>query len=235
MTAGSETVTKIETKGLIDAVDRIMRELIRTPKFKEAVIILLNSIDPPAVRGLVRTLFWQDPGLLMSVMGSLPALINTGAEALAEVAAQMNSMPGPLLQDFLDRVVAGIDGTAAGEAAGGLVGIALSLNLAEGDSGLAQSLSALGGDFGRAYTAAAGETPLTGRLDAWMASAAVKARDKESATYAFVQSASKALKNNPDFVDHVLKPLLAPALKEAAKKSAAPARKPAKPKPGDKN
>lgn len=230
MAAGPETVTKIETKGLVDAVDRIMRELIRTPKFKEGIVILLSSIDPPSARSLVRTLFWQDPGLLMSVMGSLPALINLAAEALAEVAAQMASMPTPLLQDFLDVVAAGIDGSTAGEAAGGLVGMVLSLGLADKDGGLSRSLSSLGEDFGRAYSEAAGQGALTARLDAWMARAAARARDKDSATHAFVQSASKALKNNPDFVDGVLKPLLAPALKEAARKGAAPARKPAKPK-----
>ena len=224
-----ENQTEIQTKGLVDAADRILRELIRTPKFKESIIIVLNSIDPPAARSLVRTLFWQDPGLLMSLMGSLPALINVGSEALAEVAAQMNTMPMPLLQDFLNRVVAGINGTAAGEAAGGMVSMLLSLDLANKDSGLKRSFAALGDDFGRAYTEAVGEAALTARLDTWMAGVAAKARDKDSATHAFIQAAGKALKNNPDFVKHVIKPLLEPALKVPAKKSASKAKKPAKP------
>ena len=228
----TETVTNIETKGLVEAADRIARELIRTPKFKEAVLILLNSIDPPAARSLVRTLFWDDPALLMSIMGSLPGIVNLAGEALAEVAAQMSSMPAPLLQNFLDRVVSGIDGAVLGEAAGGLVSMALSLDLGDEDNLLAKSLSALAEDFGPAYTAAAGENPLTGRLDAWMASAAEKAKDKDSATHAFVQSAGKAMKKNPDFVKHVLKPLLEPALKTPAKKSTT--KKAAKPKPAGK-
>jgi len=227
----TEIKTAIETKGLIDAADRILRELIRTPKFKETVITLLNAIDPPAARSLVRTFFWQDPGLLLSLMGSLPGMINTGSEALAEVANQMSTMPSLLLQDFLNRVFAGIDGAAAGEAAGGLVGMVLSLELSEKDSGLAKSLSKLGSDFGRAYNAAAGQAPLTGRLEAWVAGVATQAQDKESATYAFVQAAGKAVQNNPDFVEHVLVPLLGPALKVPAAKGAAPAKKPAKPKP----
>ncbi len=213
-----ETVTKNETKGLVDAADRILRELIRTPKFKDGLMILLSSIDPPSARSLVRTLFWEDPGLFMSILGSLPGLMNLGAEALAEVAAQMNALPAPLLHDLLERVVAGIDGASAGEAAGGLVGLALSLNPAGEDSDIAKSLSALGSGFGRAYKEAAGEATLAGRLDAWMASAAAKARDKESATYAFIRSAGEALRNNPDFVENVLKPLLAPALEGNGKK-----------------
>ena len=231
MTTDTEIKTVIETKGLIDAADRIARELIRTPKFKEGVIILLNSIDPPAARRLVRTLFWQDPGLLMSTMGSLPALVNVVSEALAEVANQMGTMPPLLLRDFLNRVFAGIDGAAAGEAAGNLVGVVLSLELSDKESGLAKSLSGLADDFGRAYNAAAGQAALTDRLDSWMAGVAEKAQDKESATHAFVSAAGKALKNNPDFVQRVLKPLLEPALSAEAKKSAAPAKKAAKTKP----
>jgi hypothetical protein len=230
MTIDTEIVTKIETKGLIDAADRIMRELIRTPKFKESIIILLNSIDPPSARSLVRTLFWQDPGLLMSIMGSLPAMINVGSEALAEMVVQMNNMPAPLLQDFLNRVVAGIDGAALGEGVGGMISMLLSLNLAEPDGVLKKGLTALGEGFSRGYAEVAGEAPLTARLESWMAGVAVKARDKDSTTHAIIQAAGKAMKKNPDFVEYVLKPLLEPALKTPAKKSTAAAKKPAKPK-----
>jgi hypothetical protein len=232
--------TAFQTKGLVDAADRILRELIRTPKFKESAIIILNSIDPPAARGLVRTLFWQDPGLLLSIMGSLPSLINVASEALAEVANQMNTMPPLLLRDFLNRIFAGVDGAAAGEAAGGLVGMILSLELSDKDSGLAKSLSGLGDDFARAYVEATGPAALTGRLEAWVAGVAEKAKDKKSSTYAFIQAAGKAIQENPDFVENVLGPLLGPApqapaksapgAKKPAKKSAPAAKKPAKPK-----
>lgn len=224
MTTETEIKTAIETKGLVDAVDRIMRELIRTPKFKEGVIILLNSLDPPAARRLVRTLFWQDPGVLMSIMGSLPAMVNVVSEALAEVAAQMNTMPPLLLRDFLNRVFAGIDGAAAGEAAGGLAGMVLSLELSEKESGLVRSLSRLGSDFGRAYSEAVGPDTLTSRLEAWVAGVAERAADKESSTYAVIQAAGKAMRGNPDFVKNVLEPLLGPAPQAPAAKKA-PAKK----------
>ncbi len=116
----TETQRALETRGVVDALDRILRELIRTPKFKETVITLLKAVDPPAARGLVRTIFWQDPGLLMSVLGTLPQIANTVFQALAEIAAQMNSMPKPLLLDLLHRIAEGLDGAALGEAAGGL-------------------------------------------------------------------------------------------------------------------
>ncbi|MEW6555370.1 MAG: hypothetical protein AB1384_13925 [Actinomycetota bacterium] len=230
MTAETETVTAIELKGLVDAADRILRELIRTPKFKEGVMVLLNSIDPPAARRLVRTFMWGDPGLLMSIMGSLPQMINTASEAVAELAAQMNTMPPLLLQDFLNRVFAGIDGAAAGEAAGGLARMALSLNLSDKEGGLARSLSALGSDFGRAYAEAAGEGALTARLEAWVAGLAERAADKTSNTHAFIQAAGKAIAANPAFTENVLRPLLSPALAEAKKPAA---KKAAKPKAGE--
>lgn len=226
MTTETETMTAIQTKGLIDAADRILRELIRTPKFKEGVMVLLNSIDPPSARALVRTFMWGDPGLLMSIMGSLPEMINTASEALAELANQMNTMPPLLLQDFLNRVFAGIDGAAAGEAAGGLTGMVLSLDLPNKEGGLARSISALGSDFARAYAEAAGPAALTGRLQAWLDGLAERAADKDSATHAFISAAGEAIAANPAFVESVLKPLLGPALAEpkrpAAKKAAKP-------------
>jgi hypothetical protein len=228
MTTETDIQALIQTKGLVDAADRILRELIRTPKFKETIITILNALDPPSARSLVRTLFWQDPGLLLSIMGSLPALINVASEALAEMANQMNAMPHLLLQDFLNRIFAGIDGAAAGEAAGGLMGMVLSLELSEKDSGLAVRLSELGNDFGRAYTEAAGKEALTGHLEAWIAGVAERAGDKSSATHAFIQAAGKAIRENPDFGKNVLMPLLGPALQAPGGKGATAAKKPAK-------
>jgi hypothetical protein len=213
------TETVVDTSGLIDAVARILRELIHNPKLKEAAISFLNSIDPPAARKLVRVLFWEDAGLFLSIVGAVPSLVNAGSELVAEMAAQMNSMPPALLQDFINRVVAGIDGAAAGEAAGGLVSMVLSLE-AEG-SKLPESLGSLGEEFGRAYLEAAGEAPLIGRLESWMEGVAARARNEQSTTYAFIQEASKALEGNPDFLEYVLKPLLSPALNASSKSPAA--------------
>lgn len=218
MAMETETRTEVETRGLVDALDRILRQLISTPKFKETVITLLNAVDPPAARRLVRTIFWQDPGLLMSVLGTLPAILNTGFQALAEVAAQMNSMPAPLLRDLLHRIVEGLDGAALGEAAGGLVKMGLSLGLSEEESGLRRGLSSLRGDFSASFSAALGEASLEERLSAWMAAAAERARDRNSATHAFIQAVRGALEKNPDFAKHVLQPLLEMPAKSPAKK-----------------
>lgn len=157
------TETIVETGGLIDALARVLRQLIRTPKFRDALVLMLNSIDPAGARELVRVFFWEDTGLFLSIVGAVPSLVNTGCELAAEAAGQLNSMPTPLLQEFMGRVVEGIDGPAAGEAAGGLLSMALSL-FGDG-SKFPDTLGSLGEEFGRSFRQAAGEAPLTGRLE----------------------------------------------------------------------
>ncbi len=220
MAVETGTRTEVETRGLVDALDRILRQLISTPKFKETVITLLNAVDPPAARRLVRTIFWQDPGLLMSVLGTLPDILNTAFQAMAEAAAQMNSMPAPLLNDLLHRIVEGIDGAALGEAVGGLVRMGLLLELSEEESGLRRSLSSLRKDFSSAFSTAVGEDSMAERLSSWMAAAGKRAKDKNSSTYAFVQAFKGALRENPDFVKYVMQPLLEIPAKTPAKKTA---------------
>ncbi|MDY6795562.1 MAG: hypothetical protein SWK76_09850 [Actinomycetota bacterium] len=211
--------TAMERKGLIDATERILRELMHTPKFKESLIILLSNIDPPAARGLVRTLFWEDPGVLLSFFGALPDLINVGGEAMAEMVAQMNSLPEPLLRDFLNKVISGIDGKSWGEA---IVGLAtMPLGLDEENNALKQGLEALGRDFKEGYGQSAGEEVFLPWLNGWMERKAAEAKDKESTTHIFIREASKAMKNNPEFVEHVLRPILGPATSPPRKKSTA--------------
>jgi hypothetical protein len=213
----------IEKKGLIDALDRIARELMRSSKFKESLIIILSNIDPPAARSLVRTLFWEDPGVLLSFFGALPNILNVGGEAMAEMVVQMNSLPPPLMQDFMEKIVSGLDGAVVGEAVGGMVNLSRTLQ-GEG-SPFVGGMSALRADFSQAYQETAGEAPFLGQLEDWMATVAERAKDKESTTYAFIQEASKAMKSNPDFVKHVLKPLLEPALKAPAPRKKSTAKK----------
>ena len=208
------TETIVETGGLIDAMARVLRQLIRTPKFRDALVLMLNSIDPAGARELVRVFFWEDTGLFLSIVGAVPSLINTGCELVAEAAGQLNSMPTPLLQEFMGRVVEGIDGPAAGEAAGGLLSMVLSL-FGDG-SKFPDTLGSLAEEFGSPFRQAAGEAPFTGRVETWMEGVAARAWDKDSTTYAFIHEAGTALERNPEFVEHVLKPLLSPALRAIA-------------------
>jgi len=203
----SDATDSIEQKGIVDGADRIAGELLRNPKFKQSLIILLSSIDSQSARGLVRTLFWEDPDILLSIMGALPDLINTGIEAAAEVAEQMKSMPSPMLQQLVELVLTKIDGFTLGEAAGGLVSI--DLGLAADDSHVGDALDNLRREFKKGYRESGGEELLLSRLGGWMEKTAVEARDKNSSTHMLIGGIRKALEKNPDFVEHVLKPILA--------------------------
>jgi hypothetical protein len=199
-----------QTNGLVDAADRILRQLIRTPEFKETVVILLSSVDPPAARRLVRTLFWEDPALLMSVLGCLPALVNTALEALAEAAAQLGSMPVPLLRDILGRIACGLDGAAAGEAAGRLAAACMDLGAGGDGEGSVAGASSLRRDFAGAWREALGERDLASWMGGCMDRAAAAASEQGTAAHALVEAAARALREHPDFADKVLKPLLLP-------------------------
>ena len=48
-------------KGIIDLTDRVLKELLKKPGFKEGVRTVLQNIDPESSRRLVRTILWQDP------------------------------------------------------------------------------------------------------------------------------------------------------------------------------
>lgn len=203
----SDATDGIEKKGIVDGADRIAGELLRNPKFKQSLIILLSSIDPQSARGLVRTLFWEDPEILLSIMGALPNLVNTAIETFAEIAEQVKSMPAPILQQLAGLVIKKIDGFTLGEAAGNLASI--DLGLAEEGSTIVDGLDNLRREFKNGYRESGGEELLLSRLGGWMEKTAVEARDKSSSTYALIQGIRRALEENPDFVEHVLKPILA--------------------------
>lgn len=214
---------EIAERGIIDGADRMLKELIRTPRFKEVVTILLNSIDPPAARGLVRTLFWEDPVLFMSIFGALPAFANAAIEAAAEAAGQLRMLPAPLLEDFIERLAEGVDGATVGEAAGVLVSLVLSLNL-DGESRIAGSLRALKGDFLEGYREKAKGASPAGYMDNLVKAVSSKAAEPGSATSAVIRAAGEAIAANPDFTEHVLRPLLGPAFGEPSA-GKAPSRK----------
>jgi hypothetical protein len=207
-----------EKKGLVDAADRMLRELMRTPRFKESLIILLSNIDPHSARSLARTLFWEDPGVILSLFGALPDLINVLGEFLAEAVNQMRSLPLPLMQDFMRKIVAGVDGEAFGEAAGGL--LSMSLELGEEGSPVAAAFDGLKEGFRKGFTSVAGEDALVEAAGRWMKKAGGRAKDKDSSTYRRVRMIAELLQENPDFVQHVLRPVLAPATRAQRKRAA---------------
>ncbi len=87
----------------------ILRELIRSPGFKELVNVHLRDLDPSSAREAVRTFLWEDVGFSMGVMGSSPKLVNWLVEALLELGTQLNNFTRDILRDFLARMGGELD------------------------------------------------------------------------------------------------------------------------------
>lgn len=97
-------------KGVMDLADRVLKELLKKPGFKENVRIVLQNIDPDSGRRLVRTLMWQDPEFFLGILGAVPMIANTLMQCIDELLSQLNEKFSPqLLHDFLKSIVLALD------------------------------------------------------------------------------------------------------------------------------
>ncbi len=83
------------------ALPGLVRELIRTPGFKELLLIHLRDVNPDNASELVKAAMWEDVAFTMSVLGASPKLVNWLVEALIELGAQLNNFTLDILRDFL--------------------------------------------------------------------------------------------------------------------------------------
>lgn len=88
---------------------RVLREVIRTPAFLEIIRLNSRDLDPESAREFVRTLLWEDVELSLSIVGSIPEVVNYLAAAVLELGRQMNTFPGGLLDQFVAQSASGID------------------------------------------------------------------------------------------------------------------------------
>ncbi len=98
-----------EWTGSQGALPGLVRELMRSPGFKELVNLHLRGIDPKSARELVRAFLWEDVGFSMGVLGVSPKLLNWLVEALIELGVQLNNFTKDILRDFLVRMGKDLD------------------------------------------------------------------------------------------------------------------------------
>lgn len=97
-------------KGVIDLTDRVLKELLRKPGFKDGIRTVLQNIDPEASRRLVRTMMWQDPEFFLGLLGAVPSIANCLIKCLDELIIQLNEKFSPLLlHDFIKSIVLSLD------------------------------------------------------------------------------------------------------------------------------
>lgn len=88
---------------------RVLREIIRTPAFLEIIKMNAKDLDPESAREVVRTFLWEDVELSLSVVGTVPEVVNYLTAFVLELGKQMNDFPGGLLEQYVEKIVAEID------------------------------------------------------------------------------------------------------------------------------
>jgi hypothetical protein len=97
-------------KGVIDLADRVLKEMLKKPGFKESVRTVLQNIDPEASRRVVRTMMWQDPEFFLGLLGAVPSIVNSLTQCLDELLIQLNEKFSPqLLHGFMKSIVLSLD------------------------------------------------------------------------------------------------------------------------------
>jgi hypothetical protein len=90
----------------------ILKELLRTPVYKDILRTNLNAMSSRTGSSLVKTFMGQDPEVFLSLVSSLPMLANSLISASAELAIQLkDKFPSETLISYLEALFDDIDKT----------------------------------------------------------------------------------------------------------------------------
>ncbi|NLZ28649.1 MAG: hypothetical protein GX887_06770 [Firmicutes bacterium] len=212
-----DTDEKNLQSGLIEALNRVTQELLKTPRFKAALKIIINSIDTGSVPQLVRTLMWEDTELFMSVLGTIPDLVNITILGGKEIMEQLRNYPPLLLDRFLSGLLERIDGQALGSTIDSTFGLVRDVcSLPDGllKRSVLDLFSQVGGGMG--WKDGSITTILFSSLEPFLNEQirflGEEAKKEDSEIRKLVDGLSamveESLKKNPDFVEYVCQPLL---------------------------
>lgn len=90
-------------------VEKLLHRLMKSPKFKSSLNVLLKGIQPEHAPGLVRALMWGDVETFMGTASAIPRLANFLILAAEEMAVQLNAFPPEILLAFLKRLAGEVD------------------------------------------------------------------------------------------------------------------------------
>jgi len=87
----------------------VLEEVLKTPFVKDILRDYLNNIDPATGSRMVKTILWQDPELVFSLAGAMPAVLNTLICAFCETSRQLSAFPPGLVDTLAAKVGADLD------------------------------------------------------------------------------------------------------------------------------
>jgi hypothetical protein len=100
----------MENSAAMPAEGGVMKEVLSTPFVKDIIRSNLQNIKPDKSHPLVMALIWQDPEIILSILGSIPPVVNSCVGALAEVGNQFNEKLSPeLIRDYFASILKDID------------------------------------------------------------------------------------------------------------------------------
>ncbi len=91
------------------AMSRVMQQLIRTPAFKDLIMLSIKDIDTGEPRKLAQSLMWEDSAFSFGVLGALPHDLNFLAAFLEELALQLQNLPPEMFRQFLAEMETKLD------------------------------------------------------------------------------------------------------------------------------
>jgi hypothetical protein len=92
------------------AAGGVLKEVLSTPFVKEIIRNSLQNVKPDKTHPVVNALIWQDPEVILSIMGSIPSVVNSCAGALAEAGRQLNEkFSSRLLSEYVGSLLRDID------------------------------------------------------------------------------------------------------------------------------
>jgi hypothetical protein len=219
-------------KGVIDGLARIATELIKTPRHKQTIRVLLRELDPENTPALVRAITQQDPELFLSLLAGVPTFTNIGIEAAREILFALSNFTPAMMGGFTSQIVEGVNAQRLGEAAA--LALVLSTRVARRrEDSLNEELANFGQSFGKGFAQtllSLGETNPELVRDLTQAavdgvSTAAGAIGKQAGVpgttaQIFVSELTVGIQKigaeNPDFIANVVRPI-ADAIGEAAK------------------
>ncbi len=130
--------------GVLEGSSRVLRELLRAPRTRQSLAVLLDQLDPGNA-GLLVDALTDDPGLNMDLVVSTPAVANATTVLLHRLLTQLASAPPELIRELAPKLIGEIDARRLGQTVG--LALALGLRATDSDDGDA-ALEALGEGIG---------------------------------------------------------------------------------------